>query len=251
MLRSKLIDDLIASVKTNNAGVKDVRVGISWTGVYGNYCGLSKTYGIPVKHKNYTRNMGNLTQMTTLELAEYAQSWNLVEASIGVAAIMAMIPPEPNAPEFNAEELILEKGNGKKVVMVGAFPFIDKLRAVAKEFYILELDPSFLDPNNNIIPATASEYLIPESELLVVTGSALINKSLERILTLASENNTYTVILGPSTIMSEVFFDYGADVLAGSEVLKPEAILRKISQSGGMIDSKSCPGEITFRVMMK
>jgi len=72
MIRSKLIDDLIASARANDAPVKDVRVGVSWTAVYGKYCGLAKTYGIPVKHNNYTRNMGNLTQMTTLEVAEYA-----------------------------------------------------------------------------------------------------------------------------------------------------------------------------------
>ena len=42
----KLIDDLIAHAKCNNAPVKDVRVGVSWTGVWGKYCGLAKTYGI-------------------------------------------------------------------------------------------------------------------------------------------------------------------------------------------------------------
>ena len=137
------------------------------------------------------------------------------------------------------------------MVMVGGFPFIDKLRAVAGELYILELDPYQLNSRQNILPDSAAEYLIPECDLLIATGSTLINKSLERILALAKKSRAYTVILGPSTIMSEVLFDYGADMIAGSEVLKPEAILKKISQSGGMIESKVCPGEITFRVMTK
>lgn len=103
MLRSRLIDDLIAVARANDGPVKDVRVGVSWTAVHGRCCGLAKTYGIPVKHNNYTRNMGNLTQMTTLELAKYAQSWNLVEASIGVAAIMSMVPPKATDREVNAQ----------------------------------------------------------------------------------------------------------------------------------------------------
>ena len=66
----KLIDDLIASVKRNEVPVTDVRVGVSWTGVWGKTCGLSKTYGVPVVHGNYTRDMGHLTEKTTLELAD-------------------------------------------------------------------------------------------------------------------------------------------------------------------------------------
>jgi hypothetical protein len=66
MLRSKLIDDLIAAVAENSQPVRDARVGVSWTAVYGKYCGLAKTYGIPVKHGNYTRNM--VTQVQTHQL---------------------------------------------------------------------------------------------------------------------------------------------------------------------------------------
>lgn len=135
--------------------------------------------------------------------------------------------------------------------MIGGFPFIDQLKAIASEMYALELDPYQLNPRQNILPDSAAEYLIPECDLLIATGSTLINKSMERILALAGKGKAYTVILGPSTIMSEVLFDYGADMVAGAEVLKPEAILNKISQSGGMIESKVCSGEITFRVMMK
>jgi uncharacterized protein (DUF4213/DUF364 family) len=87
----KLIYDLIAYASCNDAPVRDVRVGVSWTGVWSKYCGLAKTYDIPVAHGNYTRDMGRLTQKTALDLAEYSHSWNLVEVSIGVAAINSMI----------------------------------------------------------------------------------------------------------------------------------------------------------------
>ena len=94
MKKMKLIDDLISAVGENSALVEDVRVGVSWTAVMGKYCGVAKTYGVPVAHGNYTKDMGRLTEKTTLELAEYAKSWNLIEASIGVAAINSMIEPK-------------------------------------------------------------------------------------------------------------------------------------------------------------
>ena len=89
--------------------------------------------------------MGHLTEKTTLELAEYSRSWNLVEASIGVAAINSMIDCE-DATDANAQEIILKEGKGRKVAVVGHFPFIPQLKKLAKEMWTFELDPALLNP---------------------------------------------------------------------------------------------------------
>lgn len=133
--------------------------------------------------------------------------------------------------------------------MVGKFPKIDEIRSVAKELWVLESDQSLINPKEGIITESAAEYVFPGSDILVITGSTLINKGLERYLNLAKNTDAYTIIMGPSTPMSDVLFDYGADMLAGMEILDPAAILRKISQSGGMINTKVCKGEIGFRVL--
>ena len=242
-----LIEDLIESVKKNDCEVKDVRVGVSWTGVWSKYCGLSKTYGIPVPHGNYTRDFGELIGKSSLELAKYVYSWNFIEASIGVAAINSMI--DPKGKKSNALEFVIEKSKGKRVVMVGRFPKEEEVRKAAKDFKILELDQYKINPALGILPATASEYVIPQSDIAVITGSTLINKSLERLLSLSKES--YTIVLGPSTPMSEVLFDYGADVIAGVEVIKPIPIIKKISQTGGMVSKRMCPGEIEYRILEK
>ena len=250
MRKMKLIDDLISAVSENNAPVKDVRVGVSWTGVLGKHCGLAKTYGIPVPHGNYTRNLGRLTKETTLDLAEYIKSWNLIEASIGLASINSMVTPKGRV-NVNALDIIIEEGKNKKITMVGKFPRIQEIRSSAKELWILELDPYLVNPNLGILPATAAEYVISESDMVAITGSALINKSMEHLLELCRADNLYTIILGPSTPMCDVLFDYGADMLAGVEVIDADGLLKKISQSGGMISSKVCKNEIVFRVMKK
>lgn len=244
----KLIDELIEATSGNDSLVKDVRVGVSWTGIHGKYGGVSKTYGIPVAHGNYTRDMGELTNKNTLELAEYVKSWNLVEASIGVAALNSMMKPR-GKKDINAQDLIIEESQNKKVTMVGKFPKIDEIRSVAKELWILESDQSLTNPKEGIITEAAAEYVFPKSDIIVITGSTLITKGLERYLNLAKKEDAYTIIMGPSTTMSDVLFDYGANMLAGVELLNPEAILRKISQSGGMINTRVCRGEIGFRVL--
>lgn len=247
-MKMQLLDDLIEAVKENDAPVKDVRVGISWTGVDAKYCGVAKTYGVPFKHGNYTRDMGRLTEKTSLELVEYARSWNMVEASIGVAALNAMVTP-CGKTNVNAMDLATELGKNKKIVMVGMFPMYEALREIAKEFYVLEADPSLIDPREGIISEQAAESVIPGSDVMIVTGSTLINKSLERFLRLAREASAYTIVMGPSTPMCDVLFDYGASMLAGVEIAKPVNVLKKISQSGGMINSKVCKGEVIYRTL--
>jgi uncharacterized protein (DUF4213/DUF364 family) len=244
----KLIDDLMDAVSGNEAPARDVRVGLTWTGVWGKYCGLSRTYSNPAMAHGGVKDIEKLTEKTTLELAEYAKSWNLVEAGIGVAAINSMIRPKGKRG-INAIDHIIKECADKRVVVVGKFPRLDEVRAVAKELWILELEPNLVNPEEGVLPSTAAEHKIPNSDVLAITGSTLVNKSLEHLLELGRD--AYTIVLGPSTPMSEVLFDYGADTLAGVNVLKPGQLMNRISRGEGMLSPKNCNGEIEFVVMEK
>jgi len=251
MLRSKLINDLIAAHGNNNEQVKDMRIGLSWAAVFGKYCGLAKTYGSPAQRAACVENLSRFRGKDTAEIAEYAQSWDLAEASIGCAAIQSMVKPRMDGIEINADRIILQRGAGARVVMVGAFPFIDRLKAVARELYVLELNQSILNSELGIIPETAADYVIPDCDLLVITGSSIVNKSLERLLGLARKSKAYTIILGPSTIFSDVLFDYGADMLAGSVVLKPYEVMKRLSDGIAIMDTGLREKEIVFKVVTK
>ena len=248
MKEMKLLNDIISSVHDEDTAAGDIRVGVSWTGVKGRYGGVCKTYGIPVPHGNYTKDLGKLNEKSTLELAEYARSWNFVEASIGVAALNSMVKVKGKTG-VNAIDIVLEMCENKKVTMVGKFPRIPEIKAKARELWVLEMNPCLLNVKKGMINATAAEYVIPTSDIVIVTGSTLINKTMERVLELCRMADAYTIVMGPSTTMSDVLFDYGADMLAGVEIAKPEALLNTISQSGGMINSKVCGDELVFRVM--
>jgi uncharacterized protein (DUF4213/DUF364 family) len=72
-------------------------------------------------------------------LAEYAKSEILLEASIGMATINSLIDiKESKCIEKNAFEIILEKGQGKNVAIVGHFPWIPKLKGKTKNLWVLE-----------------------------------------------------------------------------------------------------------------
>jgi uncharacterized protein (DUF4213/DUF364 family) len=101
----KILDDLILSLKQNDFPVKSVHTCVFWTAVISGHCGLSSTFrGEGPSHEKGVRDVGSLTQKTALELAEYARSDSLLEASIGMATINSLIV-EPIGPEHSVDEI--------------------------------------------------------------------------------------------------------------------------------------------------
>ncbi|MEA3349098.1 MAG: DUF364 domain-containing protein, partial [Chloroflexota bacterium] len=170
---------------------------------------------------------GHLETLSGLELAELAQSEQPVLASVGVAAINALIPPQPDAwVNLNAEEVIAKHGEGKTVVLIGHFPFVPRLRTRVGELIILEKRP---EPGD--LPADAAFDIIPEAGVVAITGTTLINHSLDGLLKLCSPQ-AHVILLGPSTHLSPVLFDYDIDLLCGSIVTAIEPVLRTVMQAG-------------------
>lgn len=73
------------------------------------------------------KDVGRLHEKSARELAEYARSDNLLEASIGLAAINSLLSmDESRAVEVNAVEVLIEHGQGKNVALIGHFSLRDK-----------------------------------------------------------------------------------------------------------------------------
>ena len=124
-----LIDDLIARLPDDEA-VKSVRVGVHWTAVISRHCGLASTLvgNQPHGHAR-VRDVGHLHFKSAHELVEYARSDNLLEASIGVAAINSLLDvDESQMVEVNAGDVLMQQGRGKHVALVGHFPLISHTR---------------------------------------------------------------------------------------------------------------------------
>jgi len=125
--------------------------------------------------------------------------------------------------------------------MIGHFPVADELRKCADELWVIEQQPKKGD-----MPDTASEHFVPKADIVVITSSAIINKSIERLLELSQG---FTIVLGPSTPMSDVLFDYGVDMIAGVKVVDEKMMMAKIAEGGGRV--KQFEDAIDFLVMEK
>ncbi|UCG60802.1 MAG: hypothetical protein JSV52_10770, partial [Candidatus Zixiibacteriota bacterium] len=78
------------------------------------------------------------------------------------------------------------------------------------------------------LPPEAAEEVIPASEIVLITATALINKSLPRLLEFGTKART--IVLGPSTPMNDVLFSYGANTLAGVRVADTDALMNSVMQ---------------------
>jgi hypothetical protein len=213
-----------------------VLVGAHWTAVCSRFCGLASTITGEKPHGHApARDVGHLHEKSARELAEYARSDNLLEASIGVAAINSLL----NVDERRAVEItdlrVLkelgglglggeEHGRGCNVALVGHFPFIPKLRPAVGYLWVIEQTPT-----EGEYPVEAAADLIPQADVVAITGTALINHTLDSLLALCCPQ-ALVMILGPSTPLSPVLFAHGATILSGARVVDEPAALRTIGQ---------------------
>lgn len=221
----KILDDLLLSLKGNDFQVKSVHTCVFWTAVLSKHCGLSSTFREEgPSHDRGVKDVGNLTSKTALELAEYAKSKSLLEASIGMATINSMIDiDESKCVEKNAFEIILEKGTDKNVAIVGHFPWIPKLREKVKNLWVLEQRLREGD-----LPAKEADRILPECDVVGITGTSFINHTIEGLLKLCKK--AFVVMIGPTSPLSPILFGYGIDAICGAKVIDVEKIIRSISE---------------------
>jgi uncharacterized protein len=236
-----ILDDLLADLH-NDAPIHSILVGAHWTIVCSRCCGMAATLMGEHTHGHAAvREVGRLHTKTALELAAYAQSDNLLEASIGLAAINSLLEvDESKAVEINALEVLIQHGRGKSVALVGHFPFIPKLHPEVGQLWIIEQHPS-----QGEYPAESAADLIPQADVVAITSSTLINHTLDGLLALCSPE-ALVMMLGPSTPLSPVLFNHGVSILSGSKVVDEAAVLRTVGQ-GATFQQVEGVGLLTFR----
>jgi uncharacterized protein (DUF4213/DUF364 family) len=221
-----IIDDLLSTLNYD-APVRDIRQGAFQTAVQTRCCGLASTPHDAGPHhvRKPVQEAGSLTEKTARDLTSMAKSESLFEAAIGMAAINSLLEiDEDTCLNLNARELIAEKGSGKRVAIVGHFPFVPELRKVVKKLWVIEKNPR----EEDVTEAEASDF-IPQADVVGITGTSFTNHTLEQLLDLCNPD-AYVVILGDTTPLSPILFDYGIDAISGTRVIDDKLALKCVSE---------------------
>lgn len=233
-MTSALMNDLLASLP--DAPVLDVRVGLSWTAVVVDVagerrCGLAATLREQEgHHARPVPGAGRLIGSSGRELAAWAgdEGAGLTQRSVGFAALNALLadPSQPGS-EVNASEVIARHGAGKRVALIGHFPFVEALRQRLETLWVLELQPQPGD-----LPASAAAEILPRADVVAITSTTLINGTFDGLMALRNPAGL-TMLLGPTTPLSPILFEYGVDILSGALVEDVDATLRAVSEGAG------------------
>lgn len=221
-----ILDHLISTLHFD-ATVQDVRQGVFHTAVLTRNCGLAATLPLDALRQTppLVKGPGTMLDRTPEELVQLAYSESILEASIGMAAINSLLDVDEGAClELNAADLILEKGAGKRIAIVGHFPFLPRVRESANELWVLEKNPREGD-----FDETQAGRWLPQADLVAITGTALTNHTLEPLLALCRPD-AFVILLGDTAPLSRVLFEYGVAAVSGTKVVDCELVLKCVSQ---------------------
>jgi len=186
---------------------------------------------------------GKLRGRPAIELAREALSAHGIRRAVGIAALNALAElcwrrrPHPETElrlgvdAFDASEI----RPGERVVVVGAFvPFLKELKRRGQPYLVLEQDPATLKPDEMpyFRPAERAPEVVPQADVLLITGSTLVNATLEDLMSLARPQARVTVV-GPTVgLLPDAFLARGADILGSVRITEPDAFLDLLAEGG-------------------
>ncbi|MCK5682700.1 hypothetical protein KAJ27_01205 [bacterium] len=234
---AEIIDTLDA--KFTSETIKRVVVGVYMTAVETHSIGCTYTLRDKelIPHLNPDiRNAGFLAGKTAEEVIRWYNSNSSLERSIAVAAMNTCLNRQKDQLLSGDPLLyIRERFEGKKVAMVGHFPFAEEICEWAGEFSILELNPTKGDRNYN-----EAKEILKTVDMTVVTGVTLLNGTFNDVV--QNADSSFILMLGPTVPFSTVLFDHGVDMISSLVVSDSDNLFNSIAE--GAIVPKYRGGEI-------
>ena len=220
----ELYDALTEGISSSGA-VTGTLMGQCWTAVEtAEHFGMAMTTPVDTAPRLLS---GDYTGMPLRELAAACRSWNLTEAGYGMAAVNAFYNTPAHLAQLNAYEPFdnyCTDGldlRGRHIGVVGHLNMPPSIREQAASVRILERSPRPGD-----YPDSACDWLIPQCDVVIMTASTLVNKTLPHLLELCRD--AYTILAGPSCPLCPGLLELGIDRIAGLVITETDGMKDKI-----------------------
>jgi len=198
---------LLDSVQPDGILPGKILVGANLTLIQGKNLGMASTLTEANVHNNFISESGKLHTLSISDLLDKFLSERIFESSLGMAALNSALEVPAGFELADVPIEIENRSRDKNEAVIGHFPFVDKLVKISQNCWVFEHKLQGGD-----LPAEKMSKYLPQADVLVLTAQVIAN------------NYFHKIILGPSTPLTPVLFDYGIDVLGGVQVSDPELV---------------------------
>ncbi len=263
-------DRVFDNIQANSHGyfgqltIEDVCIGALLTAVRlsNGFYGVASTMPGGETHQPYKKNRdhGDFTPLKIIDrslsaLFSHLQNSSLVQ-SLKIATLNACFQESLAQNKYtilrNTDPVdLLDLNRYAKITMVGAFSaYIRKIAEVHPRLQVLELSEAAFLPEHKtfFVPADRYPSVLPESDLVIITGLTLVNHTFDELIKYLPEGST-NILIGPSaSIPPELFFEHHISMIGATRITKPELLFPLVSQGGaGYHLFEYCAEKITLR----
>ena len=234
MFLSERIGELIPP-EDADATVIDVRIGLGYTAVLLDKNRMGLAYTFREDAARGCQVFGGLPALAgrkASELLAFLGSPDRIETAVALATANALV--NTNRPELLAGDILdhVRIQPEDRVGMVGYFaPLVPRLKKKTDSILIFE---KITKRANDLLPEEEAARLLPDCHVALITSTSILNHSIEGLIA-ATRSCREVVLLGASTpLLPEAFAGTAVTLLSGVIVANPTAVLRIVSEGGGM-----------------
>jgi len=259
----RIVDDLLFCLKrdipsANEIMVKEACLGLGFTGVRlsTGHVGLCHSLQSETSLQccQILKRAGKLAGSSALSLAGLIKSWDVSERVVGAATLNAMcqIILRNSSHRYDVVDgnLVdhLDVRQDDTVAVVGNIrPIVTAIRSRVENLYVFERGGI---ADEGVLPDVASEELLPQSNIVIITGTAIANGTIDRVLDL-SRGARYIALIGPSaTVMPDPLFARGVSAIAGVIVTDDEKAMQIVAEGGGTPQLKAATRFVVIKAKM-
>ncbi|MFO8066962.1 MAG: DUF364 domain-containing protein [Bacteroidales bacterium] len=234
----KLVEDIL---------IDYVQVGVFLTAVRlsDGGCGVASTLASPPTHcQKKDRRFDDFTPtkiagQSVKELFENSPNNNITD-TLKLAVLNAISSGIINSGSYKVLEDtdpvdLLDLNSQKRITIVGAFnSYIRKISETNSILKVLEFnEDTFIDEHKHYyVPANEYKSLLPESDIIIITGLTLVNNTINGLLEVIPKESR-VVLTGPSSsIVPDVLFKHNIDIIGATKIHDPEMLFKVAREAG-------------------